>query len=170
VVRVALVSDTHGVLDPRVGEVLRGCDYAVHAGDVGNGAVLRALGRYGGQVVAVRGNNDTPAKWPSADHEILDALPGEASLELPGGRLAVVHGDRVNPAARRHERLRRLYPDARLVVYGHSHRLMLDQNSLPWVVNPGAAGASRTFGGPSLMVLTAALDTWELESLRFSRR
>lgn len=168
-VRVALLSDTHGMLDPQVGATLHGCDYAVHAGDVGNGAVLEALRRCGGQVIAVRGNNDTPGKWPSGEQEILEQLPDEATLELPGGRLAVVHGDRVNPASQRHARLRRRYADARLVVYGHSHRLVCDRRSLPWVVNPGAAGNSRTFGGPSLLLLTVAEGIWELESLRFPR-
>jgi hypothetical protein len=166
VVRVALVSDTHGVLDPRIAEVVRGCDFAVHAGDIGNGGVLEALAPRR-SLVAVTGNNDVPAKWPEGERALLAALPAEAGLDLPGGRLVVVHGDRVNPAGRRHARLRRRYADARLVVYGHSHRLVCDQAEEPWIVNPGAGGRGRTFGGPSLVVLSAGRRRWSLEPVRF---
>ena len=168
-VRVALVSDTHGVLDPRIAEAVRGCDFAVHAGDIGNAAVLQALAPRLG-LVAVTGNNDVAGKWPALEHAVLAGLPGEAGLELPGGRLAVIHGDRVNPAGQRHARLRRRYAEARLVVYGHSHRLVCDQAELPWIVNPGAAGRSRTFGGPSMVVLTAGPRRWWLEPRRYELR
>ncbi len=166
-VRVALLSDTHGTLDPRIGEAVRGCDLAVHAGDIGNAGVLAVLSPRSGRAIAVTGNNDTAAKWPTGDAKTLESLPTVASLELPGGRLVVIHGDRINPAARRHERLRRRFPDARLVVYGHSHRLVCDLGTLPWVVNPGAAGRSRTFGGPSMLILSATPDSWVVHALRF---
>ncbi|HEY5790682.1 MAG TPA: metallophosphoesterase family protein, partial [Gammaproteobacteria bacterium] len=62
--RVALVSDTHGHLDPRVAAIVERCDLAVHAGDVGGMAVLAQLQPRLGRVIAVRGNNDTPREWP----------------------------------------------------------------------------------------------------------
>jgi len=93
--------------------------------------------------------------------------PSKATLELPGGPLVVVHGDRVLPARERHERLRRHYSQARAVVYGHTHRLLCDQRERPWVLNPGAAGSARTFGGPSCLVLHAELRTWRVEVMRF---
>jgi hypothetical protein len=168
-VRVALVSDTHGVLDPRIAEVVRGCDFAVHAGDIGSRAVLEALTPRR-TLVAVTGNNDVAAKWPAGEHALLAALPGEAGLDLPGGRLVVVHGDRINPAGQRHARLRGRYTEARIVVYGHSRRLVCDQGAEPWIVNPGAAGRSRTFGGPSMVVLTASPRRWSLEPRRYQLR
>ncbi|BAU48951.1 phosphodiesterase [Sulfurifustis variabilis] len=165
--QVALLADTHGYLDPRIADVVRECDLAVHAGDIGGAPVIRAMRPRAGRVVAVRGNNDSPRSWGADGRAALSALPEEAHLDLPGGRIVVVHGDRVTPAARRHERLRRLYGDARAVVYGHSHRLVCDCETLPWVLNPGAAGRARTFGGPSCLVLDARRDSWRVRVLRF---
>ena len=164
--RVGILSDTHGRLDPGVLAWLAGCDVIVHAGDVGAAAVLEALAATGAEVRAVRGNNDVPAKWP-APHEPLHALPLEDHLALPGGELVVVHGHRALPAPQRHERLRQQYPGARMIVYGHSHRLAIDQSAQPWVVNPGAAGRSRTYGGASACLLVASPRAWRVTSQRF---
>jgi hypothetical protein len=170
-VRVAILSDTHGAVDPRVLEVVASCDLAVHGGDIGAGEVLDTIARHLSSgpdgLHAVRGNNDVPGQWPDAHRGRLTALPDRSEIALPGGRLVVIHGHQI-PARGRHDRLRRLFPDARAIVYGHSHRLVLDQVAEPWVLNPGAAGRSRTFGGPSCVVLTAATLGWHLESRRFT--
>ena len=166
-VRVLILSDTHGVLDPRIGALVAGCDIAVHGGDVGNAGVLDALRPRSGRVVAVRGNNDLPSKWPATDQLLLADLPDMAFVELPGGLLAVDHGHRLSPVRRRHELLRRRYSDVRAVVYGHSHRLTLDQDLQPWVLNPGAAGRARTFGGPSCILLSVRAGDWNLKIHRF---
>lgn len=170
VVRVAILSDTHGAVDPRVLEVVATCDLAVHGGDIGGGDVIEAIGRRlgprDGSLHAVLGNNDIPDKWPECHRALLPELPERLEIDLPGGRLAVIHGHQT-PARGRHERLRRMFPDAHAIVYGHSHRLVMDRLALPWVLNPGAAGRSRTFGGPSCLVLTAARVGWHLESHRF---
>lgn len=165
--KVAVVSDTHGALAPGILEVIRGCDYAVHAGDIGSASVLEQLGACVSTVVAVRGNNDVAAKWPSSEHGVLQSLPDQAQLALPGGVLVVVHGDKVMPAHRRHEQLRRAFPEARAVVYGHSHKLCEETGVRPWVLNPGAAGRSRTYGGPSCMVLHAGVSRWRVQPYRF---
>ncbi|HEY8554082.1 MAG TPA: metallophosphoesterase family protein [Burkholderiales bacterium] len=160
---VALIADTHGHIDPRVLASLRDADLVVHAGDIGAADVLSALpGTY-----AVRGNNDLPEKWPAGGRGVLAGLPEELHLELPGGVLVVVHGDRVLPAPERHEKLRRLYPEARSVVYGHTHRLVCDRSCAPWVLNPGAAGRTRTYGGPSCLILRAGAHRWSVRALRF---
>jgi putative phosphoesterase len=166
--RVAIVSDTHGFIDLRIAAVVAGCDLCIHAGDIGSAAVLRRLTPRSGVVRAVTGNNDTPGKWPAAERDLLVCLAPEQTIDLPGGRLVVVHGDRVNPASARHVRLRRRYAEARAVVYGHSHRLVCDTDAMPWVLNPGAAGRDRTHGGPSCLVLTASAAEWSLEAVRFS--
>jgi putative phosphoesterase len=165
--RVLLLADTHGVLDPRIAALSRGCDYALHAGDIGSAAVLTDL-QPRHAVVAVCGNNDTPGQWPSGDLDVLSALPERARLELPGGAITVVHGHRAGPVARRHDRLRADDGDCRLIVYGHSHRMVIDTGTQPWVINPGAAGRSRTFGGPSCVLLTARSVGWSVEARRFS--
>ena len=166
-VRVAIVSDTHGELDRRIAELIRTCDYVVHAGDIGSRAVDGLMRPKTGVKVVVRGNNDVPAKCPSGEHAFLASLPVEADLELPGGCLCVVHGDRAGGVRGRHERLRRQYPHARVVVYGHSHRLNIDKQTHPWVLNPGASGIARTFGGPSLIVLSAGDRRWRVRPVRF---
>jgi putative phosphoesterase len=166
--RVLIVSDTHGQLDERIAALARNCDIVVHAGDVGNAAVLDALRAGGAEVFAVRGNNDVASKWPRNERAVLDALEDEARIELPGGVLIAVHGDRYTPATR-HARLRRNYPDARAVVYGHSHRLVIDDGASPWILNPGAAGRARTYGGPSCLLLDARAKVWSVEGKRFER-
>lgn len=163
--RVLLLADTHGFVDPRIAALAGQVDLVVHAGDIGAGEVLAELERQA-QVVAVRGNNDLPGKWRKGE-ERLSGLPQEAALELPGVRLVVVHGHRAGAAADRHRRLRRAYPEARAVVYGHSHRLTLDRQERVWVLNPGAAGRTRTFGGPSCIVLKAAEEGWSVDEKRF---
>jgi hypothetical protein len=156
-VRVLLLADTHGVLDPRIAELAQDCALAVHAGDVGASAVLEAL--------AVRGNNDVPGKWlgPAAD---LLALPECIEVPLPGGTLVVEHGHR-HSATRRHLRLRAAYPGARAVLYGHSHRLLQECAAAPWILNPGAAGRARTGGGPSCLLLDAGAAAWRVSVWQF---
>ena len=166
-VRLGVVADTHGAVDPRLAEALADCDAVVHAGDIGDARVLAMLAQRDRPVIAVRGNNDSPTQWPRGQTRAVNALPLTVSIDLPGGTLVVVHGDRVLPAARRHSLLRRLYPGARAVVYGHSHRLAVDQSELPWVLNPGAAGAVRTYGGPSCLVLKALAARWDVDVMRF---
>ncbi len=166
-VTVAIVSDTHGFLDLRIAEIVLACDIAVHAGDIGSQRVLSALKPRRGAVVAVRGNNDVPEKWPENEWNALELLPFECGLDLPGGHLHVVHGDRVGRAKDLHARLRKRYADARAVVYGHSHRIVCDCIENPWVLNPGAAGRQRTYGGPSCLLLYADAQRWDVEVRRF---
>lgn len=163
---VALLADTHGQVDSRVLDLVRNADLAVHGGDIGSVAALASLQPRLGQVYAVRGNNDVYRKWPPEEHRLLERIPERARVELPGGLLVVEHSHRM-PAAGRHERLRRRYPQARVIVYGHSHRLVADCDAWPWVVNPGAAGRVRTHGGPSCMLLTVSHARWALHEYRF---
>jgi len=165
-VRVLLLSDTHGVLDERIAERARDNDLIAHAGDVGSAAVLAKLRALCPRVVAVRGNNDVASKWAAAERAAMEELVGQAQIDLPGGSLVVVHGDRF-PATQRHRRLRDAFPQARAIVYGHSHRLCIDDGERPWVLNPGAAGRARTFGGPSCVELIATVRRWRAVGLRF---
>ncbi|MGH8173722.1 MAG: metallophosphoesterase family protein [Rhodanobacteraceae bacterium] len=163
-----LLSDTHGVLDDRIAAFARECDIAVHAGDVGSARIIDVLKTSGAQVFAVRGNNDTPAKWSADERATLANLRDVERVELPGGVLVATHGDAFTPA-KRHTRLRAAYPDARAIVYGHSHHLVIDDTEAPWVLNPGAAGRARTHGGPSCLLLHASARAWRVEALRFER-
>lgn len=117
--RVAVLSDTHGPrhwksMPGSVAEHLDGVELILHAGDVCTAAVLEELAGYA-PVRAVLGNNDGPdvAAW---------GAPERAEFELDGLVVAMVHDS--GPATGRASRLRRMFPAADLVVFGHSH--------IPW--------------------------------------
>ena len=165
--RVVILSDTHGTLDERIAREAVASDVVVHAGDVGSREVLEALTPRDGRLIAVRGNNDVREKWPSSDWKLLESLPWEAQVSLPGGELVVVHGHRYGYPGRNHARMRQDYPEARLVVYGHSHQKCTDRRGSPWILNPGAAGSVRTYGGPTFSLLVVTGDRWNLQTRRF---
>jgi putative phosphoesterase len=166
-VRVAIVSDTHGYLCPNVLEVVEGCDLAVHAGDIGSAGVLLRLQEAAGSVHAVRGNNDVPGLWAGDELEVLATIPPLLELNLPGGTLAVEHGHVQGHMSPDLVSLREAHPGARAVVYGHTHKLLIDCADDPWVLNPGAAGRVRNRSGPSCLVLDAGPDTWQVEKFKF---
>lgn len=167
-IQVAILSDTHAYLDHRIAEIVNLADYVVHAGDIGNASVLEKLSPRLEKVIAVRGNNDSEEKWSIDESHIVRQLPTTAEIDLPGGRLVVEHGEHHGFHAPCHSSLRKAHPDARVIVYGHTHRLVCDQSEEPWVVNPGAAGRTRTHGGPSCLLLMANEDEWSLEIRQFT--
>ena len=137
--RVAVLSDTHAPrfwkgCPPQVARRLRQADLILHAGDVCTAAVLDELSAFA-PVHVVLGNNDGPdvAAW---------GAPPALQLDLEGLRVAMVHDS--GPANGRPARLRRLFPDAQLVVFGHSH--------IPWdqeydgqrAFNPGSTDRPAT--------------------------
>lgn len=166
-VTVALVSDTHGFICPEVLAVAGRCDIVVHAGDICGQHILDALRERASRVVAVAGNNDLPSLWADEERDTVEALPRSAQVELPGGLLAVEHGHEHGWARPDHCSLRAAHPRARMVVYGHTHVRVVDKSATPWVVNPGAAGETRTNGGPSCLVIHASSEDWEIEPFRF---
>ncbi len=107
---------------------LRGADLILHAGDVCTAEVLEELTQYA-PVIAVLGNNDGPdvAGWGAAP---------AAEFSLDGLRVAMLHDS--GPASGRLARMRRTFPRADLVVFGHSH-IPLDQSSYGLrIFNPGS--------------------------------
>ena len=163
--RIGVIADTHGILDDRILEVLRGCDAVAHAGDVGADEVVDALNSLDIPVWMVGGNNDLPSKWRGH----WPRLASGVEVELAGGLLVVLHGDKVLPAAQRHALLRERFAHARAVVYGHSHHLVVDNAASPWILNPGAAGRARTFGGPSCLTVDITLDgAWSVHLHKFA--
>ena len=112
---------------------LERADVILHAGDILVGEVLDELGGFA-PVHAVLGNNDA---------DLAGVLPETRSLELDGVRIALVHDS--GPAAGRAGRMRRRFPDADVVVFGHSH--------IPWddagvdgqlLFNPGSPTERRS--------------------------
>jgi len=167
-IRIGIISDTHGHLDPRIAALLVDCDIAVHAGDIMGQTVLEDMRPRSGRVVAVRGNNDTEQVWHRDEHAALGKIGEEASIDLPGGSLAVVHGHQYGGNHPQHDSMRERFPTARAIVYGHSHKMLCDLNISPWVINPGAAGRIRTRGCPSCLILEASQGEWQLSERRFS--
>ena len=165
-IRVGIISDTHGHLDARIVEVLSGCDISVHAGDIMDGGVLESMKSATDEIIAVRGNNDIPGLWRTDNNNALQDLGDEAFFSLPGGDVVVLHGHEHGPKPC-HSSMRECYPKARLIIYGHSHKLVCDHDLQPWVVNPGAAGLTRNHGGPSCLVLEASESSWEISQHRF---
>lgn len=128
VLRIGLISDTHGLLRPEAERFLRGCDHIVHAGDIGNPGILRSLGELA-SVTAVRGNNDC-GEWASP-------LPPAQSLRLGGVALLVLHDLNelgIHPAP----------AGVQVIVCGHSHQPRISRPAAgALVVNPGSAGPRR---------------------------
>lgn len=109
-----MLADTHlrgdlSTLPPEVWDMVDGCDAVLHAGDVVTGDLLDAL-RERRPVHAVLGNNDTA---------LVGTLPDRIELELAGVRVAMVHDS--GHRSGRERRMRRWFPDADIVVFGHSH-------------------------------------------------
>ena len=135
--RLGVLSDTHGLLRPEVFEVFRAVDHILHGGDVGKPEVLIALEAIA-PVTAVYGNTD--------GHELRARLPQVAELELDGFAVVVTHGDQFEHAtpAILHE----AFPRAEIIVYGHTHKPVLELvDRTVTVMNPGGAGHPR-FGIP----------------------
>ena len=166
--KVAIISDTHAYLDKRIEEILSDSHVIVHAGDICSAELLLKIKTLADEVFAVAGNNDIPALWPAEHRDLVKNLPKTATIELPGGLLVVEHGDRYGHEPS-HSDIRSQHPNARAIAYGHTHRQVCDQQSIPWVLNPGAAGKTRNLdGGHCCMVLTSSDSSWKVDSYCFS--
>ena len=161
-----MLSDTHGFIHQMIVEHLADSDVVIHAGDIGSSQVLRTLKTITKHDYAVRGNNDTFDKWGNRDVKTLNALPDSVQLDLKTFRICVNHGHMFNPAYLRHQCLRKAFTSANLVVYGHSHRLIIDQAQSPCIVNPGSAGKTRTFGGASCLLIAFEKNDFSVVAFR----
>lgn len=164
--RIGVISDTHGNINAQVQNHLRGCEVIMHAGDIGSINVINQLKSISRNVIPVRGNNDVAAKWLPHEHTDLKMINELAEIKLPGGNMVITHGDKFNPVALRHKKLREHFPTAKAIIYGHSHELVCDQSDTPWVLNPGAGGKNRTKGGASCLVVFTSKDLWEISEFR----
>ncbi|HWM06307.1 MAG TPA: metallophosphoesterase family protein [Actinophytocola sp.] len=149
--RVVVLADTHAprrwkTCPPRVAEELRGADVILHAGDVCVPSVLDELAEYA-PVHVVAGNNDGPdvVAW---------GAPETLSLDLAGLRVAMIHDS--GASAGRTGRMRRRFPDADLVVFGHSHIPMDETGDGVRIFNPGSPTDRRRQPHGTLGVLEIA--------------
>lgn len=140
---IGLISDTHGHLRPAVRRRFRGVGAILHAGDVGDAGVLRELEEVA-PVTAVWGNTDNA--------ELRSSLPEVARFELGGKRFAVLHGHQLLGLTA--EELAAAFPEADIVVHGHTHQPREDRATGKLILNPGAAGPPRHGLRPSVATLT----------------
>jgi putative phosphoesterase len=125
--RIGLISDTHGLLRPDAVSFLAGCAHIIHAGDVGGAHVLEQLALIA-PVTAVRGNNDRGA-WA-------DALAETELLRF--GRVSIYALHDVKQLAIDPQRF-----GVHAIVSGHSHKPTATERDGVWHVNPGSAGPRR---------------------------
>jgi putative phosphoesterase len=160
--KVLIVSDSHGNRRPlelavkalrEVSDTGQGgkIDAVFHLGDGASdaGGLTDGLGR-GLKVVAVRGNEDAPAKFPLI-----------ACVEIEGERVFMAHGhvfsiydgmDRIIAAAQAER--------ATIVLYGHTHKVSIKKRDRLWLVNPGSVAypRDRAHGSCALLTLRAGMD------------
>lgn len=148
---LAIISDTHM---PRGGRSLpeaclarlRAADLILHAGDLVAVEVLELLESLGPPVHAVHGNVDEPA--------LRMRLPAVRVVEAEGARIVMTHDG--GPAAGRLGRLRRRFPDADAVVFGHSHLPLHEASGGFQIFNPGSPTERRRAPAHTMGVATAA--------------
>lgn len=125
--RIGVISDTHGLLRPEALAQMQGSDFIVHAGDIGNPDILAQLAAIA-PLTVVRGNNDY-APWGAA-------IPEEARLEVGGISLYAVHNIAtlaIDPVA----------AGIHVVISGHSHCPTKQFHGGILYLNPGSAGPRR---------------------------
>ncbi len=123
-----VIADTHiprrvRALPEGLSPYLKGADLILHAGDLMDPALLGELAAYA-PVEAVRGNLDP------------EGLPETLELEFGGAKVAVIHDS--GPKRGRRARMRCRFPEARVVVFGHSHIPFLEDEDDLMLLNPGS--------------------------------
>ena len=148
---IVAISDTHAPrrwksCPPAVAAHLRGADVILHAGDVCTASVLDELSQYA-PVHTVLGNNDGPdvAAW---------GAPETLRLDLDGLRVGMIHDS--GAAHGRRRRMRRRFPDAGLVVFGHSHIPLDESGDGLRIFNPGSPTDRRRQPHGTIGLLTVA--------------
>ncbi len=155
--RLAIISDTHmgparrNRLPDRCEELIAGSDLLVHAGDVMTLEALAEIEAIGPPVRAVAGNMD--------DWDLRERLPDTDEIDVDGATLAVVHD--AGPAAGRLGRMRRRFPGADAVVFGHSHIPLHEREGDFQIFNPGSPTERRR--APSHSMGVAHVEDGRLE-------
>lgn len=122
--KLAILSDTHGLLRPEVAEKLKTADVILHGGDINKQSIVDELRRYA-PLYMVRGNNDK--EWAQA-------IPHDLTLTLEGVTFAMVHNKKELPAD---------LEGVNVVVFGHSHKYVQEEKSGILWLNPGSCGPRR---------------------------
>lgn len=122
--KIAILSDTHGLLRPEVLALLECSDAILHAGDINTQEIVDTLSSFG-ELYIVRGNNDK--EWA-------ENLPHSLRCTLGGVRFFMVHNKKDVPKD---------LTDADVIVYGHSHKFAMEERGGVLWLNPGSCGKRR---------------------------
>ena len=144
--RIAILSDTHGLLRPEVLDRLEEADVILHAGDINTQAIVDRLKALG-PLYIVRGNNDK--EWA-------EDLPHSLTFTVEGVRFFMVHNKKDVPKD---------LSSVDVVVYGHSHRYaMEDREGVLWL-NPGSCGRRRFDQELTVARMTAEEGRYQVEKV-----
>ena len=122
--RLAILSDTHGLLRPEVLEQLKTADAILHGGDINKQSIVDQLRQYA-PLYVVRGNNDK--EWA-------ESIPHDLTVTLGGVTFCMVHNKKDIPAD---------LSEADVVVFGHSHKYSEERRGGMLWLNPGSCGPRR---------------------------
>ena len=148
-VKIGVISDTHGLLREEVLEILRDCDCIFHGGDINNQGVLAALGKIA-PVYVVWGNNDRVCA---------EQLPHDLTVQIEGRRIFMVHN---------RKEIENLPEYADIVIFGHSHKYFEQVIDGRLWLNPGSCGKRRFGQEISLAVLTVDGIDYQVRKLLLS--
>ena len=159
--KIAVLADTHipkraRDLPRQAWDVINSCEAIIHAGDVLTDDVLQKL-RAAAPLYAVRGNNDLT----------LDKLPETLEVDLDGAHIAVIHdsGDKKGRVAR----LRKRFPSAKVVVFGHSHIPQIEWHDGQLLLNPGSPTDRRMQPQHTMAVLKIEAGDIEAELIQLDK-
>ncbi len=141
--RIGVISDTHGMLRPTVMDAFREVDRIIHCGDVGSPHILDQL-ELSAPVSAAYGNTD--------GYDVRARSTRVVRLESNGRIIIALHGDQFGMPTPRV--LIDEFPDAGIILYGHTHKPLIEQaGRTVTVMNPGAAGAVRVSCHPTVGII-----------------
>ena len=144
--RLAILSDTHGLLRPEVAELLKSADAILHGGDINRQSIVDRLQQYA-PLYVVRGNNDK--EWA-------EAIPHDLTVTLGGVTFCVVHNRKEVPAD---------LSGVDAVVFGHSHRYFQEERSGVLWLNPGSCGPRRFHQEITMMMAEVASGKIQVEKI-----
>ena len=144
--RLAILSDTHGLLRPEVAELLKSADAILHGGDINRQSIVDRLQQYA-PLYVVRGNNDK--EWA-------EDIPHELTVTLGGVTFCVVHNRKEVPAD---------LSGVDAVVFGHSHKYAEEERDGRLWLNPGSCGPRRFRQEITLMMAEAEDGTLRVEKI-----
>lgn len=144
--KLAILSDTHGLLRPEVLEQLSTADVILHGGDINKQSIVEQLSQYA-PLYVVRGNNDK--EWA-------EAIPHDLTVTLEGVTFYLVHNRKEVPKD---------LPGVDVVVFGHSHKYLQEEKDGVLWLNPGSCGPRRFHQEITMMMAELTGGTLRVEKI-----